>query len=50
MKYLIAIFILILIIGALANRELGRDRKRIKRMMREYSYKTYSPRDAGDDR
>jgi len=45
MKYLIVIFLLIIIIGILANRELARDRKRIKRMMREYSYRTYSPED-----
>jgi hypothetical protein len=43
MKYLIIIFILIIIIGILANRELAGDRKRIKRMLREYSYRTYSP-------
>jgi hypothetical protein len=43
MKYLIGIFILVIIIGALANRELARDRNRIKRMMREYSYRTYAP-------
>jgi len=45
MKYLIVIFLLIIIIGILANRELARDKKRIKRMMREYSYRTYSPED-----
>ncbi|MEW6571873.1 MAG: hypothetical protein AB1390_12015 [Nitrospirota bacterium] len=43
MKYLIIIFIIIIIIGLLANRELSRDKKRIKRMLREYSFKTYSP-------
>jgi hypothetical protein len=42
MKYLVMIFIIIIIIGLLANRELARDKKRIKRMIREYSFKTYS--------
>jgi hypothetical protein len=45
MTYLIIIFLFILIIGILANRELARDKKRIKRMIREYSYRTYSPED-----
>jgi septin family protein len=45
MKYLIVIFIIIIIIGILANRELAHDRKRIKRMIREYSFRTYSPED-----
>ena len=45
MKYLVIIFIIIIIIGLLANRELARDKKRIKRMMREYSFRTYSPED-----
>ena len=45
MKYLIIIFIIIIISGILANRELSRDKKRIKRMIREYSYRTYSPED-----
>ena len=45
MTYLIIIFLLILIIGILANRELARDKKKIKRMLREYSYRTYSPED-----
>jgi septin family protein len=45
MKYLVVIFIIIIIIGLLANRELARDRKRIKRMIREYSFRTYSPED-----
>jgi hypothetical protein len=45
MKYLIGIFILIIIIGIFGNRELSRDRRRIHRMMREYSFKTYSPGD-----
>lgn len=45
MKYLIVIFLLIIIIGILANRELASDKKRIKNMMREYSYRTYSPED-----
>jgi len=45
MKYLISIFLLIIIIGVLANRELSRDKKRIKNMLREYSYRTYSPED-----
>lgn len=43
MKYLIVIFLLIIIIGILANRELASDKKRIKNMRREYSYRTYSP-------
>ncbi len=45
MKYLIVIFIIIIIVGFLANRELACDKKRIKRMLREYSFKTYSPED-----
>jgi len=45
MKYLVIIFIFIIIIGLLANRELARDKKRVKRMMREYSFRTYSPED-----
>jgi len=45
MKYLVVIFIIILIIGFLANRELARDKKRIKRMIGEYSFRTYSPED-----
>ena len=45
MKYLIGIFLFIIIIGILANRELSRDKKRIKNMLREYSYRTYSPKD-----
>jgi septin family protein len=45
MKYLVVIFIIILIIGFLANSELARDKKRIKRMIREYSFRTYSPED-----
>jgi len=45
MKYLIIIFIIIIISRILANRELARDKKRIKRMIREYSYRTYSPED-----
>jgi len=49
MKYLIIIFILIIIIGILANRELANDKKRIKRMMREYSYRTYSPEDKDEN-
>jgi septin family protein len=49
MKYLIIIFIIIIIIGLLANRELARDKKRIKRMIREYSFRTYSPEDAEEN-
>lgn len=45
MEYLVIIFIIIIIIGLLAIRELASDRKRIQRMMREYSYRTYSPED-----
>jgi len=46
MEYLVIIFLIIIIIGFFANRELARDRKRIKRMIREYSFRTYSPEDA----
>ncbi len=46
MEYLAAIFIAVVVIGLLANRELSHDKKRIRRMMREYSFKTYSPEDA----
>jgi septin family protein len=45
MKYLIILFLLIIVIGILANRELARDRKRINQMLREYSFRTYSPED-----
>jgi hypothetical protein len=45
MKYLIVIFILIIIIGIFGNRELSRDRARIHRMLREYSFRTYNPKD-----
>ena len=45
MKYLVVILIIIIIIGLLANRELARDRGRIRRMIREYSFRTYSPGD-----
>jgi nucleoside 2-deoxyribosyltransferase len=50
MKYLVIIFILIIIIGLLANRELIRDKKRIKHMLREYSFRTYSPEDEEEKR
>ncbi len=49
MKYLVIIFIIIIIIGLLANRELSRDKKRIKRMLKEYSFRTYSPEDAEEN-
>ncbi|GEM_PF-1609364 len=49
MKYLVIIFIIIIVIGLLANRELGRDKKRIKRMIREYSFRTYSPEGAEEN-
>jgi len=49
MKYLIIIFIIIIIIGLIANRELSLDKKRIKRMLREYSFRTYSPEDADEN-
>lgn len=49
MKYLIIIFIVIIIIGLLATRELARDKKRIKHMLREYSFRTYSPEDADEN-
>ena len=45
MEYLTIIFIIIIILGLLANRELARDKKRVKRMIREYSFRTYSPED-----
>jgi hypothetical protein len=45
MKYLIIIFIHIIIIGIFGNRELSRDRARIHRMLREYSFRTYNPED-----
>jgi septin family protein len=45
MKYLILIFIIIIVAGIFANRELARDKKRIKQMLKEYSFKTYSPED-----
>ncbi|NWF75043.1 MAG: hypothetical protein HXY53_00475 [Nitrospirae bacterium] len=50
MKYLIIFFIIIIIIGLLANRELSLNRKRIRQMMREYSYRTYSPKDEDENR
>jgi len=50
MKYLIIIFLFLLIIGIIANRELAGDKKRIKRMIREYSYKTYSPEDEEENK
>jgi hypothetical protein len=49
MKYLIIIFIIMIIIGLLANRELARDKKRIKRMLMESSFRTYSPEDAEEN-
>jgi septin family protein len=49
MEYLVIIFIIIIIIGFLANRELARDKKRIKQMIREYSFRTYSPEDAEEN-
>jgi len=45
MEYLITIFIIIIIIGLIANRELAHDKKRIQQTIREYSFKTYSPED-----
>jgi len=45
MEYLVVIFIAIIIIGLLANRDLARDKKRIKQMIREYSFRTYTPED-----
>ena len=45
MEYLAVIFIAVIVIGLLANRELARDRKRIRHMMREYSFRTYPPED-----
>jgi hypothetical protein len=47
MGYLIIIFIIIILIGILGNRELARDSKRIQRMMREYSFRSY-PREDTD--
>ncbi len=49
MEYLAIIFVIIIITGLLANRELARDKKRIKRMIREYSFRTYSPEDAEEN-
>jgi septin family protein len=49
MKYLVIIFIIIIIIGILANRELARDKKRIKHIIREYSFRTYFPEDAEEN-
>jgi hypothetical protein len=46
MEYLVIIFIIIIIIGLLGNHELACDSKRIRRMMREYSFKSYPPEDA----
>ena len=46
MEYLAVIFLAVIVIGLLANRELAHDKKRIRHMMREYSYRTYSPEDA----
>jgi len=46
MEYLVIIFIIIIIVGLLANRELAHDKKRIQQMMREYSFRTYNPEDA----
>jgi len=45
-EYLAVIFIAIIIVGLIANRELAHDKKRIRHMIREYSYRTYSPEDA----
>jgi hypothetical protein len=42
MEYLVIIFGIIIIFGLFANRELARDKGRIRRMMREYSFRTYS--------
>jgi len=50
MKYLFSIFLLLLVIGIVGNRELARDKKRTKRMIREYSYKTYSPEDEEENK
>jgi hypothetical protein len=49
MEYLVIIFIIILIIGIFANRELARDKKRINRMIREYSFRTYSPENSEEN-
>ena len=48
MEYLAVIFVIIIIAGLLANREIARDRKRIRHMLKEYSFRTYSPGE--DDR
>ncbi len=50
MEYLAVIFIAVIIIGLLANRELAHDKKRIRSMMREYSFKTYAPEDAEENK
>ncbi|HYA11588.1 MAG TPA: hypothetical protein VEF37_01235 [Thermodesulfovibrionales bacterium] len=49
MKYLIIIFIIIIITGLLANRELGRNKKKIKHILRGYSFRTYPPEDADEN-
>jgi len=42
MEYLVIIFGIIIIIGLFANHELARDKARIRRMITEYSFRTYS--------
>ena len=45
MEYLIAFFIIIIIVGILANHELGRDRERIRQIIKEYSFERHSSED-----
>jgi|WetSurMetagenome_2_1015567.scaffolds.fasta_scaffold1043003_1 hypothetical protein len=45
MGYLAVIFIIIIVVGLIANHELAHDKERVRQMLREYSYKTYSPGD-----
>lgn len=45
-EYLLVIFLIIIIVGFLANRELARDKQgRVKDLIREYSFRTYTPED-----
>jgi hypothetical protein len=48
MKYLIVFFLIIIAVGLLANRELARDKERVRRMRREFSFRRSLPE--GDER
>jgi hypothetical protein len=50
MEYLVIVFGIIIIVGLIANRELARDKDRIRRMIREYSFRTYSHDDEEEER